>query len=82
AGRGAGGGAGGGAGAAPWLVALLALVVAGIYLATAPGYRRRRQREALMELAGIEDRLAAGSDDPDRDQRRRQALRRQLAPHD
>lgn len=72
--------------AAAWFVALLALVVAGVFIATAPGYRRRRQREALMELAAIEDRLdAAGSDsaerEGERDRRRRAALRQRLAPH-
>lgn len=72
--------AGGGTGAV-WLVPLLGLAVAGIFLATAPGYRRRRQRQLVLELARVENRLAAASSaaDPE-DRRRRDALRERLAP--
>ncbi|MBW3554232.1 MAG: hypothetical protein KY466_12005 [Gemmatimonadetes bacterium] len=70
----------GGTGAV-WLVPVLGLVVAAIVLATAPGYRRRRQREMLLELARVEDRLAAaGSGGDPQDHHRRQALRERLAP--
>lgn len=66
---------------AAWLVAILALVVAAIFLATAPGYRTRRRRELVIELARLENRLAAepGSE-AEADRRRRDALRERLAP--
>lgn len=69
-------------GAAVLLIALLALAVAGGILSTAPGYRRRRQREALVELAGIENRLSdpGSGGDAEADRRRRDALRERLAP--
>ena len=72
---------GGGAGAV-WFVGILALVVAAIFVTTAPGYRRRRRREMLMELAGIENRLAVAGPDTDTaaETRRRDALRERLTP--
>ncbi|NIP78201.1 MAG: hypothetical protein GWM90_02960 [Gemmatimonadetes bacterium] len=64
------------------LVALLGLSTATAFLVAAPRYRRRRTREALVEIAGIDRRL----DDPEFDgdradlRQRRDALREQLAP--
>lgn len=70
-----------GAGAA-WLVLLLAVVMAVVYLTTSPGYRRRRRRELVMELARLENRLAAAGPEADTaaDRQRRDALRERLAP--
>lgn len=49
----------GGAGAGPYvLVGLLALTAAVAFVVSAPRYRRRRTREALIELAGVENALA------------------------
>lgn len=76
-----GGEAGGGA-VAVGLVAVLALAVAAVFVTTAPGYRRRQRRGLLIELARIENRLAAA--DPsaaaEEDRRLRAALRERLAP--
>lgn len=71
-----------GGAAAVALVAVLALTVAAVFVATAPGYRRRQRRGLLIELARIEDRLAAAEPDADRaeDRRRREALLERLAP--
>lgn len=65
-----------------WLVAILAVVAAGIFVVTAPGYRRRRTRDALIELATVENRLADGPDEAERERlaRRRDSLRGRLAP--
>lgn len=41
------------------LVGLLALTAAGIFIVAAPRYRRQRTRDALIELARIENALAA-----------------------
>lgn len=64
------------------LVGLLALAAAVMFMVAAPRYRERRTREALIELAGIENRLDdAGPDDDTEDLRsRRDSLREQLAP--
>jgi hypothetical protein len=72
----------GGAGpGAVWLVAVLALVFAGTFLATAPGYRARRRRALVMELARLENRLAADpGSEAEAERRRRDALRERLAP--
>ncbi len=79
----------GGAGAAAIaLVTLLALAVAAVFVTTAPGYRRRQRRGLLIELARIENRLAAADhSDADRadadradDRRRRESLRARLVP--
>ena len=66
-----------------WLVAILALAAAAIFVTTAPGYRRRRGREALVELATIENQLngrgtAPGPGERDELSRRRDALRERL----
>jgi hypothetical protein len=64
------------------VVGLMALVAVALFLVSAPRYRRRRTREALVELAALENRLA---DDPSSQQRtemvrRRDQLRERLAP--
>lgn len=66
-----------------WIVALLALAAAGIFLATAPAYRRRRGRSEMVELATIENHLSGRgavleSDERDDLVRRRDALRERL----
>lgn len=68
-----------------WLVALLALAAAAAFIYTAPRYRRRRTRDALIELAGIENRLAAPAStlsEGEREQleERHARLKEQLAP--
>ena len=80
--QGPGPGAPGGDTGAAWLVVVLAVVVAAVFVTTAPGYRRRRRREMVMELARIENRLAAAGPETDSaaDLRRRDALRERLAP--
>lgn len=66
---------------AVWLVPVLGLIVAAIFLTAAPDYRRRRQREMVLELARVENRLAAGGAGADpEDRRRRDTLRERLAP--
>jgi hypothetical protein len=64
------------------VVGLLALVAAGLFLTTAPRYRRRRTRDTLLEVATVENRLAEGPDPDERAdlERRRDQLRRRLAP--
>jgi hypothetical protein len=64
------------------VVGLLALVAAGLFLTTAPRYRRRRTRDTLLEVATVENRLAEGPDPDEREdlERRRDQLRRRLAP--
>jgi hypothetical protein len=76
------GAAGQGSEAALWLAALLALGAAAIFITSAPRYRRRRTRETLVELATLENQLAAGPDPEDRGDmvRRRDQLRERLAP--
>lgn len=85
AGQGAAGGAGGAAGGdagALALVALLGVAAAAVFLTTAPRYRRRQTREALIELAALENRLAAPEFEGDRAEaeRRRDRIRDRLAP--
>jgi hypothetical protein len=65
-----------------WLAALLALIGAAVFISTAPRYRRRRGREALVELATLENELEAATDAEDRSElaRRRDQLRERLAP--
>lgn len=68
-----------------WLVALLALAAAAAFIYTAPRYRRSRTRDALMELAGIENRLAQPSSALSAGEReeleeRHARLKEQLAP--
>jgi hypothetical protein len=72
----------GGAGPALWIAALLALAAAAVFITTAPRYRRRRTRETLVELATLENELAAGPAPEDRSEitRRRDQLRERLAP--
>lgn len=64
------------------IVAALALAAAGIFLATAPGYRRRRTRDTLTELATVENRLASDVEATERQrlEARRASLRGRLAP--
>lgn len=67
-----------------WLVALLAVGAAAAFVLTAPRYRRRRTRDALVELATLENRLVGPAELSD-DERQRLAARRarlkeQLAP--
>ena len=68
-----------------WLVAILAVVAAAAFVFTAPRFRQRRTRDALIELAGIENRLAGSSgerseDERERLQARHDRLKEQLAP--
>jgi small GTP-binding protein len=58
-------------------VGLLALVAAGLFITTAPRYRRRRTRDTLLEVATLENRLAEGPDPEERAEleRRRDQLR-------
>jgi hypothetical protein len=66
-----------------WLVGLLALATAAAFVLTAPRYRRRRTRDALIEVASIENRLAEDEltdDERDRLQARRDRVKEQLAP--
>lgn len=65
-----------------WLVALIALTAAGLFITTAPRYRRRRTRDALIEVATVENRLAGDPSDQERQEllRRRHRLRERLAP--
>ncbi|MGK7311080.1 MAG: hypothetical protein ACN0LA_02480 [Candidatus Longimicrobiales bacterium M2_2A_002] len=67
------------------LVALLAVSAAAAFIFTAPRYRRRRTREAVIEVAGIENRLADPGEALDAEERerleaRRDQLKEQLAP--
>ena len=69
------------------LVSLLALSAAAAFIVTAPRYRRRRTREAVIEVAGIENRLddpdqGLGADERERLEARRDQLKEQLAPGD
>ncbi len=69
------------------LVVLLALAAAATFMYTAPRYRRRRTRETVMEVAGIENQLAGPEAElsPEERQRleeRRARLKEQLAPRD
>lgn len=63
------------------LVGLLALTAAALFLFSAPRQRRRRTRDALVELATVENRLADGPHDDERQELlgRRHQLRRRLA---
>jgi hypothetical protein len=63
-------------------VGLLALVAAGLFITTAPRYRRRRTRDTLLEVATLENRLAEGPEPEEREEleRRRDQLRSRLAP--
>ncbi len=69
-------------GQAAALVALLALTAGLLLVFTVPRYRRRRTREALIELASLENRLASEADQEDRGELvlRRDQLRDRLAP--
>jgi hypothetical protein len=76
---------GGGDTGALWLVSLLALTAAVTFVLTAPRYRERRTRDAVIEVARIENRLAGASDelspeDLQRLKERRDRLKEQLAP--
>lgn len=67
------------------LLALLTISAVAAYLFAAPGYRHRRTRDAVIELAGIENALAGpwqpdGSDDRARLEATRDRLRNKLAP--
>lgn len=68
--------------AALWIVGLLALTAAALFMMTAPRHRRRRTRDALLELATVENRLAEEPGDDERQQLlgRRHQLRGRLAP--
>lgn len=67
-----------------WLVALLAIGAAAAFVLTAPRYRRRRTRDALVELATLENRLVGSEDLSDAERQRlaarRARLKEQLAP--
>lgn len=70
-----------------WLVSLLALTAAAVFVLTAPRYRERRTRDAVIEVARIENRLAGSSEelsaqDRQRLTERRDRLKEQLAPRD
>lgn len=80
-----GGSAGSSDAGALWLVALLALAAAAAFVLTAPRYRRRRTRDALIEVAKIENRLADTSvtlapEERARLEARHDQLKEQLAP--
>jgi hypothetical protein len=64
------------------LVGFLALAAVGAFLFTAPRYRERRTREAVIELAATENALARGPDPEDAEhlEATRDRLRNQLAP--
>lgn len=63
------------------LVGLLALAAAGIFLFAAPRYRRLRTREAVIELARLENELAqADVEDRARLEAERDRQRERLAP--
>lgn len=64
------------------VVGLVALMAAALFLVTTPRYRRRRTRDALVELATLENRLADGSSAQDQTEMalRRDQLRERLAP--
>jgi hypothetical protein len=72
----------GGADLALIVVALLALAAAGLFITTAPRYRRRRTRDTLVEVATLDNRLAEGALPEERAEleRRRDQLRSRLAP--
>jgi hypothetical protein len=76
------GGAGGGADAGLLFAGILALLSAGVFMVAAPRYRRRRTRDALYELATVEEALAGEPEAADRPEllRRRAELRGRLAP--
>ncbi|MDX1674649.1 MAG: hypothetical protein R3314_07645 [Longimicrobiales bacterium] len=67
-----------------WLVSILALTAAAIFVFTAPRYRERRTRDAVIEIAGIENRLAevdaVDADERARLEDQRDRLKEQLAP--
>lgn len=68
-----------------WLVTVLAVSAAAVFLYTAPRYRRRRTREALVEVAGIEnelDTVELSAGERRRLEERRDRLKEQLAPRD
>lgn len=69
--------------AALLIVGLLSLTAAALFIITAPRYRRRRTREALVEVATVENRLAEDPAAHERAElvRRRDQLRERLAPH-
>jgi hypothetical protein len=73
---------GGGAPVGVWLAAVLALAAGATFVATAPRYRRLRTREALVELATLENRLAEGPESGEREDlaARRDRLRERLSP--
>jgi hypothetical protein len=75
------GGQGGGEGAL-WIVGILALTAAALFMTTAPRYRRRRTRDLLIEVATLENRLAEGPPSDERRElmRRRDQIRDRLAP--
>lgn len=64
------------------LVGLLALAGVVAFIIAAPRYRHRRTRDALVELATVENALADRESPEDRDRllSRRDRLRKQLAP--
>jgi hypothetical protein len=64
------------------ILGLLALTAAALFLITAPRHRRRRTREAVLELATVENRLAEQPHDDERQRLlgRRHQLRGRLAP--
>lgn len=65
-------------------VGFLALASAALFMMTAPRYRRRRTRDAVLELATVEEALAGGPGEVERKEllRRRHDLRDKLAPPD
>jgi hypothetical protein len=64
------------------LIGLLGLTAAALFVTTAPRYRRRRTRDALVEVATLENRLAENPLAGEREEleRRRDQLRSRLAP--
>lgn len=75
------GGSGTGSAAVAGVLGLLALAMVVTFLAVAPGYRRKRRRELVLELASIENRLADADRTPEAGlEQRRQQLRERLEP--
>ncbi len=71
-----------GAAGAALLVAFLAMATAGIFVAAAPGYRRRRTRDELIEIARLQTGLESAEAGPEKEamERKIRALKERLLP--
>jgi hypothetical protein len=65
-----------------WIMLFLTVMAVAGFVGAAPRYRRRRTRDALVELATVENRLAQRTEDGERQElvRRRDQLRERLSP--